>query len=105
MNMKSNLLPRLLALGFVFSPLSHAADGAAPANSAPSKDEAAAVAPATVEKKADAGKKSDCEGDCDCKKCKRGMKHKSCKKCKTHKHDEQGAGHEEHQGEHQGEKN
>ena len=69
MTMKKLVLLNTLALGLVFSPVIRAEEAAAPA------------AEAKMEKK------SDCEGECDCSKCKEGKDHKSCKKCKTkHKH-------------------
>jgi hypothetical protein len=65
MTMKKLVLLNTLALGLVFSPVIRAEEAAAPA------------AEATMEKK------SDCDGECDCSKCKAGKDHKSCKKCKT----------------------
>jgi hypothetical protein len=69
MKAKSMILGNLIAMGFVFSPIAHANDAAAPA--ADQVEEA---------------KMSDCEGDCDCKKCKHNKKaKKKCKKCNAHK--------------------
>ncbi len=82
MTMKKLVLVNALALGMVFSPVIRAEESAAPAEEAKME------------------KKSDCEGECECSKCKTGKDHKSCKKCKTkHKHkehhEEAAHGHEE----------
>jgi hypothetical protein len=72
MTMKKLVLLNTLALGLVFSPVIRAEEAAAPAEAAKME------------------KKSDCEGECDCSKCKKGKSHKSCKKCNAkHKHEEQ----------------
>ncbi len=68
---KRTLIPHLVALGFVFSPVVHADEHSA----------APATAPA-----AEANTKSDCESECDCKKWKHGKKSKKCKNCNTHRH-------------------
>jgi hypothetical protein len=81
MTMKKFVLVNALALGLVFSPVIRAEEAAAPADEAKME------------------KKSDCEGDCDCSKCKKGKNHKSCKKCKTkHKHKDGEAAHGHEQG-------